>query len=197
MDEQAVRELAAKAHEGDGDALGALFDAFQPDVLRLCTRLLGSEDEARDAAQETFLRARNGIGRYQAERPFRPWLLAVASHHAIDRLRRRRAERRLFAADADPDAPGAQAAEGGPSPLQRELAAAARRELLAAIDALPDRYRAPIVLRYYADLDHDEIAVLLGVSRGQVATLLLRGRRRLRAQLAARGGPAPAGQEAS
>jgi RNA polymerase sigma-70 factor (ECF subfamily) len=56
--------------------------------------------------------------------------------------------------------------------------------VLAAINALPDRYRAPLVLRYYADLEYDAIAELLLVTKNQVATLLFRGRRRLRETLA-------------
>ena len=58
------------------------------------------------------------------------------------------------------------------------------RQLRAAIEELPDRYRVPIVLRYYADLDYGEVAETLGVSRGQVATLLFRARQRLRQGLA-------------
>ena len=62
-----------------------------------------------------------------------------------------------------------------------------RRILEMRIDALPDRYRAPLVLRYYADLDYAAIGSVLGVDANQVATLLFRGRRRLRAALTASG----------
>ena len=183
MDDGATRALVDRARRGDGEAFGQLFHSFEADVARLCTRLLGSSDEARDAAHETFLRARNAFESYDPGRPFRPWLLAIASHHAVDRLRRRSTERRLFAPDeADPETLAAP----GRSPLQRELDEAARREMLAAIRALPDRYRAPLVLRYYADLDYGAIALALGVSRNQVGTLLLRGRHRLREQLESR-----------
>lgn len=180
MDDGATRALVDRARRGDGEAFGQLFRSFEQDVARLCTRLLGSSDEAQDAAHETFLRARTAFDQYEAERPFRPWLLAIASHHAIDRLRRRSTERRLFTPD---EADLETLAAPGPSPLQRELDEAARREMLAAIRELPDRYRAPLVLRYYADLDYETIAETLGVSRNQVGTLLLRGRRRLREQL--------------
>lgn len=181
MDEASTRVLVERSRKGDGDAFGELYRAFEGDVTRLCRRLLGSREDAEDAAHETFVRARNALDRYASTRPFRPWLLSIASHLAIDRLRRRRTERRLFA----PDELDPESLEGvGPSPLQREIDEAERRRLLAAIDALPDHYRAPLVLRYYAELEIGEIASLLEVTRNQVATLLFRARRRLRGALA-------------
>lgn len=181
LDEAGIRRRVEAARAGDGEAFGELFRVFQRDVLGLCERLLGSRADAEDALNETFLRVRRGLDGYDARRPFRPWLLAIASNHALDRLRRRDTERRLFACDA---AAGDELPASGPSPLQGELDASRRRVILAAIDALPDRYRAPLVLRYYVDLDHDAIAEMLGVTRSQVATLLFRARRRLRSELA-------------
>ena len=181
LDEASIRRKVEEARGGDGEAFGELFRAFQRDVLRLCERLLGSRADAEDAVNETFLRVRRGLESYDVGRPFRPWLLSIASNHAVDRLRRRDTERRLFASDETD--PGELAAPG-PSPLQGELDASRRRLVLRAIDSLSERYRAPLVLRYYVDLDYDAIAEMLGVTKNQVATLLFRGRRRLREQLA-------------
>ena len=177
VDEASIRRRVEQARRGDDASFGELFAAFSDDVLRLCERLLGSRADAEDAAHETFLRARRGLDGYDASRRFRPWLLAIASHHALDRIRRRDTELRLFECAA---ATSEELASPAPSPLQGELDAALRRRVRSAIDTLPDRYRAPLVLRYYADLDHDAIAELLGVSKAQVATLLFRSRRRLR-----------------
>jgi RNA polymerase sigma-70 factor (ECF subfamily) len=187
MDEASIRRRVEQARRGDAASFGELFEAFRDDVLRLCERLLGSRADAEDALHETFLRAKSGLDGYDAERRFRPWLLAIASHHALDRIRRRHTELRLFEG-AEPT--GRELVSPAPSPLQGELDASLRRRVRGAIDTLPDRYRAPLVLRYFADLDHDAIAELLGVSKDQVATLLFRGRRRLRELLA---GEAPEG----
>lgn len=180
MEESAIRALAQRARSGDPDAQGELFEAFRPDVTRLCQRLLGVREDAEDAAHETFVRLRSGLASYDPARPFRRWLLALAAHHAIDRLRRRRREARLFDGDEDP----ALHADGSETPLHGELREERRRQVQAAIDTLPDRYRAPLVLRYYADLDYAAIGAALGVDANQVATLLYRGRRRLRDALA-------------
>ncbi len=176
-DEGISAQWLAKARAGDGDAFGLLVRHYAPDVQRLCRRLLGSTAEADDASQETFARAHAALASYDPVRPFRRWLLAIAAHRAIDALRRRRREARLFDSEAlDADA----LPDAGPSPLQHGLSAELRSQLLAAIESQPDLYRAPLVLRYYADLEYDAIAEILSISRNQVATLLFRGRRRLR-----------------
>ncbi len=177
VDEPGIRTRVESARAGDADAFGELFRSFRTDVERLCARMLGSASEAEDAASETFLRAHRAIASYDPSRPFRAWLLSVCAHHCVDRLRRRATERRIF----EPGAPDVEAvAAPGPSALSGVIRAEARSELRAAIDALPVRYRAPLVLRYLGDFDYDEIAATLEVSRGQVATLLFRAKRRLR-----------------
>ena len=183
VDEFAIRARIAPACSGDANAQGELFEAYRADVARLCQRLLGSREDAEDVVHESFLRMQRGVASYDPERPFRRWLLALAAHCAIDRLRRRRREARLFDGETD-----ASEQPNDDSPLAGELREELRRRVLAAIDTLPDRYRAPIVLRYYADLDYASIAAILGVDANQVATLLLRGRRRLRDALASEGG---------
>lgn len=184
MAEAGIEEALERARSGDPAGLGELFRAFEPDLTKLCARLLGSKEEARDAAHEVFLRVRQSLDAYDARRPFRPWLLAIAARHCIDRLRRRALEQRLFD-DAAPDAD--DQGSSGPSPLQGLLREESRRELLAALDGLDPRHRAPLVLRYYAEFDYAEIGDLLGVGANQVATLLFRAKRRLRERMAQRG----------
>ena len=181
LDEATVRSFGEGARRGEGAALDGLFRTFEADVTRLCHRLLGSREDAEDATAETFLKVQRGLDSYDPERRFRTWLLSVAAHHALDRLRRRTTERRIFhPSEADLEA----ATDPGPSPLRGELDAERRARIQTAIESLPNRYRAPIVLRYYADLEYEEIANALDITRNQVATLLFRGRRRLRELLA-------------
>lgn len=165
---------------GDPEAFGEAFGAHERDVRRLCRRLLGDDAAAADALGETFLRAQTGFAGYDAERSLRSWLLGIAANHCVDVLRRRSTEKRLFGdAASDPE----DLADRGPSPLQRMVQAEQRAELLAAVDGLPAKYRLPLVLRHFADLDYDAIGALLEVSRNQVGTLLFRAKRKLRAAL--------------
>jgi len=163
------------------DSLDERFASLAPAVARLCAQLLGDRDAAGDAVAEVFLRARRGWDGYDREQSFRAWLLAIASHYCIDLLRRKHREQRIF----EPVSGEAEAAAApGPSPLRRLLEVEQRRELEAAVAALPPRYRAPLVLRFHAELSYDEIAARLGLERGHVGTLLLRARRQLRDALA-------------
>jgi RNA polymerase sigma-70 factor (ECF subfamily) len=182
--EDAIDPLVERARSGDAAAFGEIFRLFEGDVKRVCRRFLGP-DGVDDAAAEVFLRARRGLAGHRPGQPLRPWLLGIAGHHCIDLLRRRKLEAALFdPGEADDDV----FASPAPSPLQYALRREQRERVADAVDALPVKYRLPLALRYFADLDYAEIAGLLGVDRGQVATLLFRARRTLRARLADDGG---------
>jgi RNA polymerase sigma-70 factor (ECF subfamily) len=180
LEDPAVGAWIDRARAGDDAALARLFQHYESDIAGVCRRLLGPGPGVDDAGSEVFLRLRRGLESYRPERPFRPWLLAVASHHCIDVLRRRRAEQRLF---EPADLEAGDLADPGPSPLRRLTGAEERARVATAIEALPEKYRLPLVLRYFQDLDYAAIGDLLGVSREQVGTLLYRARRRLRAEL--------------
>ena len=177
---EAALEAAAR---GDREAFEALYAAHAGDVARLCRRMLASAEDAQDAGNEVFLRAWQALGTYRREqRPFRTWLLAVAAHHCIDRLRRGRRERQLF----DPaELETLNLPARGPDPLQALAArehGAARR---AALDGLPLRFRAVLALRYFAEFSYAEIAEAVGATPNQVGVLLHRAKLRLREELAA------------
>lgn len=172
------------AGSGPGDpaqGFDALFGAQRPEISRLCRRMLGPGGSDEDALHEVFLRGRGAFERFDRARPFRPWILRIAGNHCLDVLRRRSRETRLFDA-ADLDASGLEA-DAGPSPLRHALLVEQRDRVVGAIDALPHRYRLPLVLRYFQELDYDGIADVLHLDRGQVATLLFRAKRRLRRAL--------------
>jgi RNA polymerase sigma-70 factor (ECF subfamily) len=186
---EALRPVVERARAGDEAAFAELFRLHAERVARACRRLLGAGPAAEDAAAEVFLRARRALGAFEPERPFEPWLLAIASHHCIDVLRRRRTEARLF--DASETDTG-QLVDPGPSALRRITGAEERDRVLAAIEALPERYRLPLVLRYWSELDYAAIGELLGATREQVGTLLFRAKRLLRERLA----PGPGAEDA-
>jgi RNA polymerase sigma-70 factor (ECF subfamily) len=176
VEEAAIRLHVERGRAGEGEALGAVFDEFRPDVLRLCTRMLGAVD-AEDAANETFQRAQRRLDRYDSAQPFGRWILSIAAHQCIDRLRRRSLEKRLF----DPherDVEEFSGQEG--SALDQVVQSRRQTAVRAALDRLPDRHRAPLLLRYFAELDYDAIGVELDLTRSQVASLLFRAKQQLR-----------------
>jgi RNA polymerase sigma-70 factor (ECF subfamily) len=174
-------EGAANAPGGGSGDFSELFRAYRADVDRLCRRMLG-QNGAEDAASEVFLRAQRALASYDDERPFRPWLLGIASHYCVDQLRRRTRETQLFDAE---DLSEHDLRHPGASPLRQLAEIEQRRAILSALDSLPHKYRLPLVLRYFEELDYGAIAEVLNVKRPQVGTLLFRAKRRLRAALAA------------
>ncbi len=180
---RAEREDSAlsRAALGDRAAFGELYEAHAGAVMLLCRRMLGGADQAEGASSEVFLRAWRGLAGYDRRRPFRAWLLSIAAHHCIDLLRLRQKEGRL---EGSAEFEVEQAPAPGPTPLSAVLARERLDALLAALSALPDRYRAVLTLRYFAELGYEEIASMLGVSVEHVGVLLFRAKQRARSALA-------------
>jgi RNA polymerase sigma-70 factor (ECF subfamily) len=165
--------LIVRSGEGDQDAFRELVERYQGAVYNLAYRMLGGAEEAEDAAQEIFIRVYRQLARYDASRRFSTWVLAIATNHCIDQLRRRR----LQLVPLEDVIPWARAREAGPEreALDRE----SRDEVQALLSRLPEKYRAPLILRYWQDLSCAEIAEILSVPEGTVKTQLHRARKAL------------------
>jgi RNA polymerase sigma-70 factor (ECF subfamily) len=165
-------------------AFADAYTAHFRQVRGLCRQLLGSTDRAEDAAQEAFVRAYRAFGGYDSSQPFGAWIMTIARNYCLDLLRRRSKERALFGNEAEE----AAAAE---SPESDGLGAVIGAERAAAVNAavakLPERYRVPLALAYFADADYDEIAKELGITRTHVGVLLCRAKQMLRQSLAGAG----------
>jgi len=179
MDESQLQTVLREAQMGSSVAFGRVYGEFSGKVFGLCRKMLGSEAAAEDATSEVFDRAYQALDQYDRERPFDRWILTIASRHCLNRLRRERLEKRLFQ-DEPLDVPAAAASF---SPLVAFESREQRNALLRAIDALPENYRLPLVLKYYGDLSYDEIAEQIGTTKNNVAVLLHRAKRELRVSL--------------
>jgi RNA polymerase sigma-70 factor, ECF subfamily len=154
-----------------------IYQAHHRRVLGLCRYLLNSPDSAEDAAHEVFLRAQSKFDSYDRTLPLSTWLMGIASHYCIDILRRRGVETRLFAINLEE---GFEPSSPYASPLSEVLAAERGGAVRRALAALPDKFRIPLTLAYYNELNYDEIAAVLGLKRSHVATLLFRGKQQMR-----------------
>ena len=169
-------ELIDAARRGDVAAYEELVRRYEQLAFRTAFLLCGDADEARDAAQEGFMRAYRAVRGFRTGAEPRPWLLRIVANAA--RNRRRAAGRRAsLALRSAQDRPSDAAA---PSPEAAFLAGEQRAELLAAIDRLGDDDRRIICLRWFADLSEREIAAVLGVPAGTVKSRLSRAMARLR-----------------
>ena len=182
------KEWLLSARKGDPDAFGRIVEAFQKPVYNLCFRMLGNPEDAEDAAQETFWRAFQGLSRYDPKRSFGTWLLSIAAHYCIDRLRKKRLnllslESLLPEDDAPDPAPGPE------NQTDQKQGQAAVQELLAN---LGKEERAMIVMRYWYDMSYEEIGRALSCSVSAVKSRLHRARRTLAQRWTTVHGPAPA-----
>jgi RNA polymerase sigma-70 factor (ECF subfamily) len=166
-------DILAAARAGDERATTALVERYARPVHSLCFRMLGNAADAEDAAQESFVRAFQGLGRYDEARPFATWLLSIASHHCIDRLRRRRLSE--VSLDALPPWRWRAGHIEDPEDVAGRVLEAERIQHL--LMRLPDDYRLVIVLRYWHDLGYGEIAHVLGETESAVKSRLHRARR--------------------
>ena len=180
MDDAAVKGVLPRLREGDRSAAAELYRAFFPRVFGLCRKLLPSVEDARDAASETFVRAQRAMKTYDETLPFSRWILGIAGNLCVDHLRRRGVEQRIFRQET---LEKEEVAAAGPSPLGEALAQEERQTLREALEELPQRYRLPLVLRYYNGSSYDEIARTLQLTRSHVATLLFRAKQELRRSL--------------
>lgn len=171
MDGPPDHDLMARAAQGDERAFRELARRHAGGALRLARRILGSEALAEEIVQDAFLRVWTNAPRWRPEAAFRTWLYRVVINLCLN-AKRRPADLPLAAAGepADP------APDAGAALEQRE-----RDQLLAAaIDRLPARQRAAIVLTYQEGLGNAEAAAVLGTSVSGIETLLVRARRSLR-----------------
>ena len=173
------REWIESARRGDASAFEELVRRYEEIAFRTAYLVVGDADEARDAAQDGFLRAHAALGRFRVGAEFRPWLLRIVANAA--RNRRRSASRRAdLALRAFRDAASGDVA---PSPEVLLLAEERRRELLVAVNRLRADDRLVIALRWFLELNEEEMAGVLNCPRGTVKSRLSRATTRLRAAI--------------
>jgi RNA polymerase sigma-70 factor (ECF subfamily) len=171
MDGPPDHDLMARAAQGDERAFRELARRHAGSALRLARRILGSEALAEEIVQDAFLRVWTNAPRWRPEAAFRTWLYRVVINLCLN-AKRRPADLPLAAAGDPPD----PALDPGAALDQRERDA----QLAAAIDRLPARQRAAVVLTYQEGLGNAEAAAVLGMSISGIETLLVRARRSLR-----------------
>jgi RNA polymerase sigma-70 factor (ECF subfamily) len=163
-----------QAQHGSDEAFARLVEKYQTPVYNLCYRMLSEPEIAEEAAQETFLRAFQGILRYDSGRPFATWLLSIAAHYCIDSLRRRK----LNVISIDDDDVTVEIPDvGALNPEVEAVRSEERDQLNAMLRSLDAIDRAAIVLRYWYDFSEAEIAQSLSLTVSAVKSRLHRTRR--------------------
>lgn len=169
-----AEDWVADALRGSQEAFTRLVELYQTPVYHLCYRMLGNEEDAEDAAQETFIRAYQNLKRYDPNRSFITWLLSIAAHYCIDQHRRRRINASpldLLPEDLIPD--GLPATES--ISADREV----NQRLRSILETLAPLDRGAVIMRYWYDFSEEEIAEALKLTVSAVKSRLHRARKEL------------------
>jgi len=172
VDDQA---LVAAALSGRPEAFGTLVERYDRAVYHLAFRTLRDREEARDVAQEAFFKAYRSLRTFKPGAKFSTWIFAITYHACCDRL----ARRKRYSNDEMPER-----ADPGAGPENTAIALDEAQRLRAAIEALPEKYRAVITLYHLQGRQYDEIAKVLEIPMGTVKTHLFRAKEQLRRMLA-------------
>jgi RNA polymerase sigma-70 factor, ECF subfamily len=168
---------------GDMTAFEQLVERHQALVAGTAGRMLGSNSDVEDIAQQVFIRVWKSAGRYRPQAKFTTWLLKITRNLVFNELRRtkRRAQMPL---QTEPQAEEiALPDETTPAPDASLLEDELQRAIENAITQLPDAQRMALILRRYEDLSYEDIAEVLDLSVPAVKSLLFRARTELRARL--------------
>lgn len=170
--------LMARVGLGEVEAFAALVERHSPALYRVATRMLGDGHEAEDVVQDCFARMWQNAPRWRpAGAGLVGWLHRVAMNLCFDRKRRFR----VVTTDAVPDQP-----DDAPPADRRIEEKQAQRAVAAALDDLPERYRAALVLCYYEDFSNALAAEIMDLNIKAMESLLFRARRQMRELLTAR-----------
>jgi RNA polymerase sigma-70 factor (ECF subfamily) len=163
---------------GNPQAFATIVGRYEKPLYNVALRMLRNPEDARDVTQTAFLKAYQGLEKYDPQFKFYSWIYRIAINESLDALRLRRRET---------DPVDDQHPADGPGPEDSLAADAAESGLLDAIDGLKPDYRAVIVLKYFADRSYDEIGLILGIEEKTVKSRLFTARQMLKERLSTTG----------
>lgn len=171
-------ELVARTRGGSPQAFEELVCRYQDRVFAILVGLVGNHEDALDLAQETFVRAYSRLHGFRGNCAFYTWLYRIAVNLSTDHFRRR-ARRPISLEDAGKEP------HAGPRDLPHRVVEATElsRVLESAVSALPELLRRPLVLHDVEGMGQEEVAEILGCSRGALRSRLFRARALLRQRL--------------
>jgi RNA polymerase sigma-70 factor, ECF subfamily len=176
-----LSETIRLAHQGDNEAFAHLYRSYSEFVYRLCLRMLRDPLEAEDASQDVFVLLFLKISTFRGESAFSSWLYRLATNVVLMRFRRNK-RHWTPPGDSRQDHTDSSGEIDTPDPRGSDLLD--RIDLQAAIDVLPDGYKAALILHDVHGYGHKEIATIFGYSVGNSKSQLHRARKRLRKLLA-------------
>lgn len=173
--------LVQRIQSGDSDAFAVMMDLYQKQVYNLALRTVGNPEDAADMTQEAFLRAYRAIGSFRGDSKLSVWLYRLTQNVCIDFLRSR-GRKPTVSLTVENEADEVQeldVADDRFDPEEQYQRKALRDAVRRGLDALPEEYRAILVLREINGLSYAEIGEQLQLEEGTVKSRLFRARKKL------------------
>ena len=178
-------ELMLRVREGDSLSFSLLLEKHRGPVIHFLYRMVLNQAIAEELAQEVFLRVYRSRATYEPTAKFTTWLFRIATHLALNSIRDGRKEKLQESLDGDvADGPVRQVATEEPNVEQLLLRQARHLEVRQAIESLPAKQRAAVLMHKYDEMEYSQIAGVLNCSESAVKSLLFRAYEALRARLA-------------
>jgi RNA polymerase sigma-70 factor (ECF subfamily) len=184
-------QLMLDVKSGDEQSFELLLHRYRSPLVNFLYRMVRNREQAEDLAQEVFLRVYRARAEYVPSAKFTTWLFRIATNLALNNVRDTRHQRMEMSLDA-PLTPDAE--DGDERPLdvadqhpdiEQHLVEQARAKMIRhAIEKLPEKQRAAVLLHKYQELDYGEIAKILACSESALKSLLFRAYEALRVELA-------------
>ena len=177
--------LIQKALEGDQEAYACIVDRYRGQIYGLVFRMVKNREEAEDITQETFIKAFKALASFNADYAFSTWLYKIAANNCIDYFRKKRLK--TYPLDNPIQSKDGERSREYPNQEQGPeyglLSKEKSFQIQKAIDSLPEKYKAAIILRHTKDQSYEEIADELGIPLGTVKVRIFRAREMLKKKL--------------
>jgi len=178
-------QLMLRVREGDDTSFALLLERHRGPVVHFLYRMVQNQPVSEELAQEVFLRVYRSRATYEPTAKFTTWLFRIATHVALNSIRDRKKEKGHESLDEEMlDGLERQVADRQQTVEQEMVHEVKLREVRQAIEALPAKQRAAVLMHKYEGLDYAQIAAVLGVSESATKSLLFRAYESLRGRLA-------------
>ncbi len=178
-------QLMLRVREGDETSFALLLDRHRGPVIHFLYRMVGNQAVSEELAQEVFFRVYKSRGSYEPTAKFTTWLFRIATHLALNSIRDRKKEKGQQSLDEElPDGRERQVADGARTAEDAMVDEVRVREVRSAIEALPEKQRAAVLMHKYDGLGYTQISKVLECSESATKSLLFRAYETLRVRLA-------------
>ncbi|MEQ1885127.1 MAG: sigma-70 family RNA polymerase sigma factor [Bryobacteraceae bacterium] len=178
-------ELMLRVRDGDDESFGILLSQHRGPVIHFLYRMVQNPSVSEELAQEVFLRVYRSRSTYEPTAKFRTWLYRIATHVALNSIRDRKNEKGQQSLDVEiADGIAMEVPDHSPTAEQSLVREARVAEIRKAIQTLPERQRAAVLLHKYEGMDYAQIGEALGMSESALKSLLFRAYETLRRRLA-------------